>query len=128
MPSQSAASLTASLLVPKGKASALGFAPGAAPAAVTPPHIVKHSAGPPRRSAKGGSFNGTGGSAPAKFSLRLDPERHLRLKLLSAHAGKSRQGILIEALDRYLETQSPASTGGEVCVCLAASRNLRRTS
>jgi predicted DNA-binding protein len=47
------------------------------------------------------------GKARAAFTLRLDPERHLRLRLASAHQHRSSQQIVVEALDRYLE-QLPA--------------------
>jgi predicted transcriptional regulator len=38
----------------------------------------------------------------AAFTLRLDPERHLRLRLLSALRHRSSQQLLIEALDALL--------------------------
>jgi hypothetical protein len=38
----------------------------------------------------------------AAFTLRLDPERHLRLRLLSALRHRSSQHLLIEALDALL--------------------------
>ena len=38
----------------------------------------------------------------AAFTLRLDPERHLRLRLLSAVTNRSSQRILTELLDEYL--------------------------
>lgn len=38
----------------------------------------------------------------AAFTLRLDPERHLRLRLLSAMRHRSSQQLLIEALDALL--------------------------
>lgn len=38
----------------------------------------------------------------AAFTLRLDAERHLRLRLASALLGTSAQDIVIEALDAYL--------------------------
>ncbi|MBC7987474.1 MAG: hypothetical protein H7X93_12540 [Sphingomonadaceae bacterium] len=39
----------------------------------------------------------------AAFTLRLDPDRHLRLRLASAMTGRSSQRIVTEALDRFLE-------------------------
>ena len=45
---------------------------------------------------------------PVKFSLRLDPARHRRLKLLAAHRGLSAQSILTKALDRYFDHLAPA--------------------
>lgn len=42
----------------------------------------------------------------AAFTVRLDPDRHLRLRLASAVAGRSSQHLLIAALDAFLDTQS----------------------
>lgn len=39
----------------------------------------------------------------AAFTLRLDAERHLRLRLASAVANRSAQQLVTEALDRFLE-------------------------
>jgi hypothetical protein len=38
----------------------------------------------------------------AAFTLRLDPERHLRLRLASAMSGRSAQSLVTEALDAML--------------------------
>ena len=35
----------------------------------------------------------------ARITLRLDPDRHLKLKLAAAHLRRSSQQILVEALD-----------------------------
>jgi hypothetical protein len=40
--------------------------------------------------------------AKAAFTLRLDPERHLKLRLACAVGRESAQAIVTEALDRYL--------------------------
>lgn len=40
----------------------------------------------------------------AAFTLRLDTERHLKLRLASAVSGRSAQQIVTEALDAFLET------------------------
>ncbi len=40
----------------------------------------------------------------AAFTLRLDNERHLKLRLASALTGRSAQVIVTEALDAFLET------------------------
>jgi hypothetical protein len=37
------------------------------------------------------------------FTLRLDRERHVRLKVLAARRGRSGQEMLLRALDAYLE-------------------------
>lgn len=45
------------------------------------------------------------GRAKAAFTLRLDPDRHLKLRLACALTGRSAQQIVTEALDRLLETK-----------------------
>jgi hypothetical protein len=52
----------------------------------------------------------------AKVSLRLDPVRHLKLRLASAHERRSGQQILLAALDAYLAGVA-ASVPGD-CACL----------
>lgn len=42
--------------------------------------------------------------AKAAFTLRLDEDRHLRLRLASALSGRSAQTLVTEALDAFLET------------------------
>jgi hypothetical protein len=42
--------------------------------------------------------------AKAAFTLRLDEERHLRLRLASAVSGKSAQVLVTAALDTFLKT------------------------
>lgn len=44
------------------------------------------------------------GKRRAAFTLRLDPERHLRLRLASATRRVSAQRLLTEALDEFLKT------------------------
>lgn len=46
----------------------------------------------------------------AAFTLRLDADRHLRLRLASTLAGQSAQQIVTEALDRFLEQQPEIET------------------
>jgi len=40
----------------------------------------------------------------AAFTLRLDADRHLRLRLASAIAGRSSQALVTDALDAFLQT------------------------
>src|SRR3954471_5852269 len=42
------------------------------------------------------------GKAKAAFTLRLDPDRHLKLRLACALNGRSAQQLVTEALDEYL--------------------------
>jgi hypothetical protein len=71
-----------------------------APVVVRPapaPHVVATTA-PIARAAPG--------SKPkAAFTLRLDPERHLRLRLVCAVNHRSAQQIVTQALDEYLARQ-----------------------
>jgi hypothetical protein len=47
--------------------------------------------------------SGPAGKAKAAFTLRLDPERHLKLRLACAVDGRSAQQIVTQALDEMLE-------------------------
>ncbi len=46
-----------------------------------------------------------GSKAKAAFTLRLDPERHLQLRLVSAVQHRSAQQVVIAALDAFLSNQ-----------------------
>ena len=56
------------------------------------------------------------------MTLRLDSARHLRLKLLAAHEGKSCQALLLEALDALIAQHGPEVTD---CACLQGSGTRR---
>src|SRR5262245_2506255 len=117
-----AASLTSALLVRKGAAVPAGYvalasvvrgmrAQEAAADTITAPsdagQLVQMC--PRRRRA-----------APdprARISLRLDDERHLKLKLTAAHLQKKLQDVVIAALDGYLDQVGPAVMNGN-CACL----------
>ena len=45
-----------------------------------------------------------GSKAKAAFTLRLDTERHLKLRLAGAIAHRSSQALVVDALDAYLAT------------------------
>lgn len=68
----------------------------AAPIAVAPRFIA-----PPRRALRPRAANGS--KAKAAFTLRLDPDRHLKLRLACALDGRSAQNIVTAALDQLLE-------------------------
>lgn len=53
----------------------------------------------------------------ARLTLRVDETQRLRLRLASAHLGKSRQVILIEALDHYFKRVLPAFLH-DPCPCI----------
>ena len=70
-----------------------------APIAVVRPLVVPAPAarGAPRPRAAAGS------KAKAAFTLRLDPDRHLKLRLACAVDGRSAQQLVTDALDHLLE-------------------------
>jgi hypothetical protein len=57
------------------------------------------------------------GTAPSRITLRVDDKERLRLRLASAHLGKSRQVILTEALDHYFKRVLPAYLH-DPCPCI----------
>jgi hypothetical protein len=50
-----------------------------------------------------------------RLTLRLDPDRHLRLKLAAAHLGLSLQDVIVAALDDHLTRAAP-------CPCLKSEQ------
>ncbi len=113
---KSAATLASGLLARKGDAVPTSL--------VVVPVIARVHHGevkpglPPLRRGLGGKPPHDGGAAPAaKLSVRLDDDRHRRLRLAALHLGRSGQQIMIEALDAYLERAAPAILGGQ-CACL----------
>jgi hypothetical protein len=56
-------------------------------------------------------------TAFTRVSLHVDETQRLRLRLASAHLGKSRQVILIEALDHYFKRVLPAFLH-DPCPCI----------
>jgi hypothetical protein len=77
-------------------------APVAAPVAAPPVVLPAPArASTPRRAPRPRSAPGTKGKAA--FTLRLDPERHLKLRLACAVDGRSAQQLVTDALDHLLE-------------------------
>jgi hypothetical protein len=56
-------------------------------------------------------------TAFSRLTLRVDETQRLRLRLASAHLGKSRQVILIEALEHYFKRVLPAFLH-DPCPCI----------
>jgi len=69
-------------------------------AAVAMPAVVQAPAPRPRRAPRARSAPGSKGKAA--FTLRLDPERHLKLRLACAVDGRSAQQVVTDALDQFL--------------------------
>jgi hypothetical protein len=66
------------------------------------------AASPSRRAVRSRAAPGSKGKAA--FTLRLDPERHLRLRLACAVDGRSAQQIVTDALDQFLEAMPELDT------------------
>lgn len=71
----------------------------------------------PRIRATGGTPPLPSESGSAKVSLRLDADRHRRLRLAALHQGSSGQKLLLAALDAYLDS-SGAHALEKDCACL----------
>ncbi len=71
---------------------------------------------PPKARSGGGTPPGRRGKS-AKVSLRLDADRHQRLRLVCLHAGMSGQQVLLAALDEYLDRVARQVMDGK-CACL----------
>jgi hypothetical protein len=115
--------LTSALLVRKGAAVPAGYVSLASavrgqrptaeePALEAPLGRVAAVASAPRRARRPRTRD-----PRARISLRLDDQRHLKLKLTAAHLHKKLQDIVIAALDGYLEQIGPAVMNGN-CACL----------
>lgn len=76
-------------------------APVAAPVTVLPPVPVRAAPAPRRSPAKRAE---PGSKAKAAFTLRLDPARHLKLRLACAVGNRSAQQLVTHALDALLGT------------------------
>ena len=124
------ASLNESLLVRKGTAQPSPLLP-----AVTPGNQSEYET-----TAGGWSVRGAGTDSSSRLpgrhspgrrnarrddrvhvSLRLEPRRHVQLRLAAAHMRKSAQQILSEALARDLEETVPQLSDG-TCACLSDVR------
>ena len=77
------------------------------PAAAAAPVAVAR----PRRQPRPRSAPGSNGKAA--FTLRLDPERHLKLRLACAVNGRSAQQIVTDAVDRLLAEMPELETMAE---------------
>jgi hypothetical protein len=61
-------------------------------------------------------------AAPRRIAVLLDERQLLRLRLASAHLGKSRQAIIIDALEHYLTDVVPTFLHGP-CSCIGGAQN-----
>jgi hypothetical protein len=75
-------------------------APAPVAVAVAPVAVASVAIATPRRQPRPRSQSGTGGKAA--FTLRLDPGRHLKLRLACAVTARSAQQLVTDAVDRML--------------------------
>ncbi len=91
-----------------------GMAEGATPLSVPVPVVHRQQEDLARELARTPTSAAAIRAAPgskgkAAFTLRLDPERHLQLRLVCAVQHRSAQQVVIAALDAFLSTQPAAA-------------------
>ena len=111
------ASLTSALLVRKGAAVPAGYAALAAAARAGRTLRPADAKAPGAAASPKRRRNERLLDLRTRISLRLDPDRYLKLKLSSAHLHQNLQEVLIAALDSYLEKMGPTLNHGN-CACL----------
>jgi len=111
------ASLTSALLVRKGAAVPAGYAALAAAARAGRTLRPADAKAPGAAASLKRRRNERLPDLRTRISLRLDPDRYLKLKLSSAHLHQNLQEVLIAALDSYLERMGPTVKNG-ACACL----------
>jgi hypothetical protein len=107
------ASLTSALLVRKGAAVPAGYAALATGTRAGRTRPLEAAAGTTPRRRRSERLP----DLRTRISLRLDPDRHLKLKLSAAHLHQNLQDVLIAALDSYLDQIGPTVKNGD-CACL----------
>ena len=111
------ASLTSSLIVTKGNA---------APAGLLAMNRKRNSTRPavsPKATKPHPPIEGEAPQSPgqrSRLTLRLDRDRHLKIKLAAAHLNLSLQELMIDALHNYLADVRPTNFG-DACNCLDGS-------
>jgi len=123
------ANLTSTLLTRKGQASPTLVGPSrvAAPLPSLPPSpippLLRLKDLPPKQTTEGHGNIESDRFAHAPraavdrrvhMSLRVDPGRHLRLRLEASRTGRSMQSLLIQALDEFLERDGPGTSDPEL--------------
>lgn len=114
--------LSGALLARKGAAAPTGYTPLRPQDVNTGGTVPKNPPAVSGRTAAGaGEPPSTDGEAARmRLSVRLDRDRHLKLRLTAAHLESSLQDIMVEALDRYLEQLGPEVLRND-CACLGVN-------
>lgn len=114
--------LSSAMLARKGTAVPTGYTP-IRPKDVDTAVSANEYAGSPRPVTTSATAAADSGDPPqteggrTRVSVRLDRERHFKLKLTAAHLESSLQDIVTDALDRYLEQIGPEVLRND-CTCL----------
>jgi hypothetical protein len=123
--------LSGAMLARKGTATPTGYTP-LRPQAAGPARGANQNGANPRPAPVPAPVTPAvgGGSPPAasersRVSVRLDRDRHFKLKLTAAHLESSLQDVIIDALDRYLEQIGPEVLRND-CACLGVKNGARR--
>ncbi|WP_150004376.1 hypothetical protein [Iodidimonas muriae] len=90
----------------------------ASPAPSSPVKALSGTQSPKRQQRKTEQGDKVTDKKRIALTLRLDKERHLRLKLMAAHTNKSAQDLLMQALDDLLGNYTEPLSG---CPCLNRS-------
>jgi len=112
--------LSSTMLARKGAAVPTGYTPMRSRDIRSTRDANRNSGGPPpiTNSLAGGRGGSTSTEGErSRVSVRLDRERHLKLKLTAAHLDSSLQDVMTDALDRYLEQLGPEVLRND-CACL----------
>jgi hypothetical protein len=114
MSAKGPASLTSALIVTKGNAAPAGLLAMNRNRAPSRPN---NTARVPKSGSTAAAEGRNGPAQRARLTLRLDPDRHLKIRLAAAHMDLSLQDIITDALDRYLAEIKPPNLNG-ACNCL----------
>ena len=125
-----AASLTSSLMARKGTAGPSRLEQEEAAQSENrpaPPRLVSSTPANAKNGATAKSRKSPAKSAAAdnekrRFTLRLNEDQHIRMRLASVHLHMSAQQMVMKALDKYLAETVPHIRGGD-CSCIDGGKN-----
>jgi hypothetical protein len=120
MSSASFAKLTAAHLTRRANVATLLAARSSSPPLTEKETGVPSGIGPGIRGNGSTKYSPRNKGNRVRLSVRIDDERHLRLKLTAAHLRLHVQDVLVAALDKYLEHASPEILNKNCC-CLKAT-------
>ena len=117
-----AASLTSALLVTKGSAAPIARAERYLDQAGTNIQLFPSRPARPSTSLVPAARD----VGLTRVSLRVNSARHLRLRVAAAHLGLTANGLMVAAIDHYLDKVLPEQMESH-CACLAQGRAVSET-